>query len=147
MHSILLQSSCALWLVMGTLFQGWKKGSPVVEVGCLLFIVCIAMFLGLNLMLSFGWDLTVAERGGSFLPAWLSVISSRTLFIGWMNKLSLLKILYTLKCFKYISMHILRVSVCWFSVGWVTWSYLHCDITVPRAEAREGELSFRSWVI
>lgn len=75
------------------------------------------------------------------------LLSPLALFIGWMNKLSLLKILYTLKCFKYISMRILRVSVCWFSVGWVTWSYLHCDITVPRAEARGGELSFRSWVI
>lgn len=48
MHSILLQSGCTLWLVMGTLFQGCKKGSTVLEVGSLLFIVCVAMFLGLK---------------------------------------------------------------------------------------------------
>lgn len=56
--------------------------------------------------------------------------------------------IYVLIYIKYMNMAILHVCMYWITIGWVTSSHLHYDVTVPSAEEKEGGQSFRSfWVI
>lgn len=75
MHCILFQSSCTLWLMV-IFSKGERKDDSTRSGMFIMYCICCNVFW--SQVWSFGWDLIVIERCGSFLPTLLSVISSHT---------------------------------------------------------------------